>query len=180
MRGQSRLLRVSELGCSGALSAAICPIPKLIVRVRFPSPAPGKPRSRHGRESLAVGTHGHSPGARVIGRSTDRKRPPKLFKLIVDSFEVGSRRRRSGQAACCPSHQAGRRASRPRGVLATPSARGRSPVSNRGYARSRTEVGDDRAGSTKAGLSGAEPGAKQGRRSRCCTPLASRRGRSHG
>jgi hypothetical protein len=37
-------------------------------------------------------------------------------------------------------------------------------------------VGDDRAGSTKAGLSGAEPGAKQGRCSRCCTPLAFRRG----
>ena len=38
MRGHSRLLTVSEVGCSRALSAAICPIPKL-VRVRFPSPA---------------------------------------------------------------------------------------------------------------------------------------------
>ena len=40
MRGHSRLLTVSEVGCSAALSAAICPIPKLIVRVRFSSPAP--------------------------------------------------------------------------------------------------------------------------------------------
>jgi len=28
MRGHSRLLTVSQVGCSGALSAAICPIPK--------------------------------------------------------------------------------------------------------------------------------------------------------
>jgi hypothetical protein len=40
MKGHSRLLTVSEVGCSAALSATICPIPKLIVRVRFPSPAP--------------------------------------------------------------------------------------------------------------------------------------------
>ena len=36
--GQPRLLRVSEVGCSAASSAVICPIPKLIVRVRFSSP----------------------------------------------------------------------------------------------------------------------------------------------
>ena len=30
-RGQSRVLRVSEVGCSAASSAVICPIPKLIV-----------------------------------------------------------------------------------------------------------------------------------------------------
>ena len=40
MRGYSRLLAVSEVGCSASSSATICPIPKLIVRVRFPSPAP--------------------------------------------------------------------------------------------------------------------------------------------
>ena len=38
--GYSRLLAVSEVGCSASSSATICPIPKLIVRVRFPSPAP--------------------------------------------------------------------------------------------------------------------------------------------
>jgi hypothetical protein len=36
--GQSRLLRVSEVGCSATLSAMICPIPKLTVRVRFRRP----------------------------------------------------------------------------------------------------------------------------------------------
>ena len=38
--GQSRLLPVAQSGWSAASSATICPIPKLIVRVRFPSPAP--------------------------------------------------------------------------------------------------------------------------------------------
>jgi anti-anti-sigma factor len=37
-KGQSRLLRVSEVGCSAALSAMIYPIPKLTVRVRFRHP----------------------------------------------------------------------------------------------------------------------------------------------
>ena len=113
--GLSRSLADTSHRRSGPVEARTVQIPKLIVRVRFPSPAPGKPRSRHSRESSSAGTHGHSPGARAIGRLTDRKRPPKLFKLIVDSFEAGPRGRRSGQSACCPSHQAGRRASRPRG-----------------------------------------------------------------
>jgi hypothetical protein len=53
-RGQSRVLRVSEVGCSAASSAVICPIPKLIVRVRYiPGSAPRSPdqclrRSKHG------------------------------------------------------------------------------------------------------------------------------------
>jgi hypothetical protein len=38
--GQSRALSVYKVGWSTASSTAICPIPKLIVRVRFPSPAP--------------------------------------------------------------------------------------------------------------------------------------------
>jgi len=40
--GQSRILRVSPLGWSAASAGMICPIPKLIVRVRFPSPAPAR------------------------------------------------------------------------------------------------------------------------------------------
>lgn len=39
--GQSRLLAVPQVSCSAASSAAICPIPKLTVRVRFSSPDPG-------------------------------------------------------------------------------------------------------------------------------------------
>ena len=47
MSGHSRLLRATRVGCSAASSAMICPIPKLIVRVRFPSPAPKvKPQVR--------------------------------------------------------------------------------------------------------------------------------------
>jgi hypothetical protein len=38
--GRSRPLRVSRVAWSAALTGRICPIPKLIVRVRFPSPAP--------------------------------------------------------------------------------------------------------------------------------------------
>jgi hypothetical protein len=75
MRGQPRSLGTTKGTRSAALAAATAPLPKLIVRVRFSSPAPGKPRSRRSRESSSAGTHGHSPGARAIGRSTDRKRP---------------------------------------------------------------------------------------------------------
>ena len=54
-RGQSRLLRVCEVGCSAALSAAICPIPKLIVAIPFqalcafcwPPPLPSVRRDDH-------------------------------------------------------------------------------------------------------------------------------------
>ena len=38
--GQPRLLQVPRVAWSAVLPAVICPIPKLIVRVRFPSPAP--------------------------------------------------------------------------------------------------------------------------------------------
>jgi hypothetical protein len=48
-RGQSRVLRVSEVGCSAASSAAICPIPKLTVRgcsLGCSSPPPGAIQGR--------------------------------------------------------------------------------------------------------------------------------------
>jgi hypothetical protein len=35
--GQSRVLRVCEVGCSVVLSAAICPIPKLTVASSIPA-----------------------------------------------------------------------------------------------------------------------------------------------
>ena len=65
-RGQSRVLRVSEVGCSAALSAAICPIPKLLVRVRVPSPAPTeKPRSKYMRRSTPAIIEGGSTSTRT-------------------------------------------------------------------------------------------------------------------
>ena len=44
--GQSRVLRRPKRACSAALAGLVSPLPKLIVRVRFPSPAPVRnPRS---------------------------------------------------------------------------------------------------------------------------------------
>ena len=56
MRGRSRLLTVSEVGCSAALSAAICPISKLIVRVRFLSPVL---RRSGGHDAVALRATGY-------------------------------------------------------------------------------------------------------------------------
>ena len=51
-RGQSRLLPVCEVGCSAALSVAICPIPKLIVQGW--ASAAGQPTARAGPGGLAA------------------------------------------------------------------------------------------------------------------------------
>ena len=70
--GQSRLLRVCEVGCSVAVSATICPIPKLIVH-RY---RPGSYDLRHSGVTwrLKCGRPGYR-GPRVgrpLGRGAER------------------------------------------------------------------------------------------------------------
>jgi len=97
--GQPRLLRISKLGCSAASSAVICPIPKLIVRVRFSSPAP--PRRRR------LASRCWPPGPDRQGRA--RPTAPRCRRAHARrggrrDFRRGSatrpRRRRSCPGAC--------------------------------------------------------------------------------
>ncbi len=82
-RGQSRLLLVSEVGCSAAVSATICPIPKLIVLVR---------RNR------AVGMH--AEGARALAglRSGDG---PLSIRVRPSSLKHACNRRTTSTGEKC-------------------------------------------------------------------------------